>query len=211
MYILQQYNGIQNIFKKSIFFGAIKSQCKIIIVIFQLIQFKFLQMINYDTMMEDNIYIQDVFNEYGSYETYMFEQDEECYLKPFDTPEPKIKKKKRISKRFQYNYHKKKKRSVGKVLQVVDNEIQLVKPRYSACAFSFEEDSKILNQVLRLGPKFYKIAKLFPGKTVSMVKNRYYKYLRFRWEDILGSEYKCYSVPQDQTVTPTDQTSRESQ
>lgn len=57
-------------------------------------------MINYDTMMEDNIYIQDVFNEYGSYETYMFEQEEECYLKPFDIPEPKIKKKKRISKRF---------------------------------------------------------------------------------------------------------------
>ena len=57
-------------------------------------------MINYDTMMEDNIYIQDVFNEYGSYETYMFEQDEECYLKPYDMSEPKLKKKKRISKRF---------------------------------------------------------------------------------------------------------------
>lgn len=32
--------------------------------------------------------------------------------------------------------------------------------------------------VNKLGPKFKKIARYFPGKTINMVKNRYYKCLR---------------------------------
>lgn len=36
-----------------------------------------------------------------------------------------------------------------------------------------------------MGPKFVKIANYFPGKTYSMVKNRYYKHLRDRCLGIL--------------------------
>ncbi|CAD8161436.1 unnamed protein product [Paramecium octaurelia] len=55
--------------------------------------------------------------------------------------------------------------------------------------FNYQEDRQILLQVLEVGPKFYKIAKGFQGRTLSMVKNRYYKTLRFQWDVILGQEY----------------------
>ncbi|CAD8159596.1 unnamed protein product (macronuclear) [Paramecium tetraurelia] len=48
--------------------------------------------------------------------------------------------------------------------------------------FTPEEDRLILELVQSIGPKFQKIHKHFPGKTLAMVKNRYYKYLRYRWE-----------------------------
>jgi len=51
--------------------------------------------------------------------------------------------------------------------------------------FTAEEDRKIIELVLQMGPKFVKIAPLFPGKTYSMVKNRYYKHLRETHSSIL--------------------------
>ncbi|CAD8124823.1 unnamed protein product [Paramecium sonneborni] len=55
--------------------------------------------------------------------------------------------------------------------------------------FTLNEDSKILNLVLQLGPKFKQIAKKIPGKSIKSIKNRYYKYLRYRWDQILGIQY----------------------
>ncbi|CAD8149273.1 unnamed protein product [Paramecium octaurelia] len=41
-----------------------------------------------------------------------------------------------------------------------------------------EEDRILLLLVKKLGPKFSKITKYFPGKTMNMLKNRYYKNLK---------------------------------
>ncbi|KAM3142124.1 hypothetical protein pb186bvf_005778 [Paramecium bursaria] len=60
--------------------------------------------------------------------------------------------------------------------------------------FSQEEDQLILRLVLHLGPQFKKISLHFPDKGMTHVKNRYYKNLRYRWEDVLGSQYKCFSL-----------------
>lgn len=48
-------------------------------------------------------------------------------------------------------------------------------------SFSPSEDRLILSSVLKLGPKFKVISTYFPSKSLSTVKNRYYKYLRYRW------------------------------
>ncbi|CAD8169586.1 unnamed protein product [Paramecium octaurelia] len=61
--------------------------------------------------------------------------------------------------------------------------------KHQPIPFNYIEDRQILLQVLELGPKFYTIAKNFPGRTLSMVKNRYYKTLRFQWDAILGQAY----------------------
>ncbi|KAM3138980.1 hypothetical protein pb186bvf_008993 [Paramecium bursaria] len=87
---------------------------------------------------------------------------------------------------------KKKKRPLNTVVEVQHQKgltIKLKTRITSACYFTLLEDQKILELVLAQGPKFNKISKLFPGKTISMVKNRYYKYLRFKWDQILGSQY----------------------
>ncbi|CAD8132086.1 unnamed protein product [Paramecium pentaurelia] len=55
--------------------------------------------------------------------------------------------------------------------------------------FSKEEDQRLLNYILKKGPKFHKFSRYFPGKTTNMLKNRYYKQLRFVWDDILGIQY----------------------
>ncbi|CAD8154213.1 unnamed protein product [Paramecium pentaurelia] len=44
--------------------------------------------------------------------------------------------------------------------------------------FTPEEDRILLLLVKKLGPKFQKITKYFPGKTMNMLKNRYYKSLK---------------------------------
>ncbi|CAD8072366.1 unnamed protein product [Paramecium sonneborni] len=48
----------------------------------------------------------------------------------------------------------------------------------SKSVFSPEEDRILLLLVKKLGPKFQKITKYFPGKTLNMLKNRYYKNLK---------------------------------
>ena len=82
--------------------------------------------------------------------------------------------KKRIAKKNEYDYHRKKRRS--------QDGLSNRKPGQK---FTAEEDRLILELVLSIGPKFQKIHRHFPGKTLAMVKNRYYKNLRYRWE-VLG-------------------------
>jgi hypothetical protein len=48
----------------------------------------------------------------------------------------------------------------------------------SNSTFSPEEDRILVLLVKKLGPKFQKITKYFPGKTMNMLKNRYYKSLK---------------------------------
>ncbi|CAD8138596.1 unnamed protein product [Paramecium pentaurelia] len=55
--------------------------------------------------------------------------------------------------------------------------------------FQLEEDIKLLNLVHQHGRQFSRIVKQFPKRTVSMLKNRYYKNLRYRWEELMGIEY----------------------
>ncbi|CAD8054320.1 unnamed protein product [Paramecium sonneborni] len=55
--------------------------------------------------------------------------------------------------------------------------------------FQYEEDIRLLNLVHEHGRQFSRIVKQFPKRTVSMLKNRYYKNLRYRWEELLGIEY----------------------
>ncbi|CAK68688.1 unnamed protein product (macronuclear) [Paramecium tetraurelia] len=110
----------------------------------------------------------------------------------------------RPPKRIQYTYHKKKKRPAPKpIIHIKENGLKVClvmeKPKSNAHPFSNVEDKRILELVLKIGPKFYKISKSFPGKSVSMVKNRYYKYLRYRWDQVMGSEYShMNSLPEDQ-------------
>ncbi|CAD8191548.1 unnamed protein product [Paramecium pentaurelia] len=107
-----------------------------------------------------------------------------CYL----SEDPQINNKqqpKKIKKKNKYDYHTKKRRCSDP-----NNNKQLGQK------FTTEEDKLILQLVLNVGPKFQKIHKYFPGKTIAMVKNRYYKYLRYKWE-ILGQNYKHLSVQQD--------------
>ncbi|CAD8102634.1 unnamed protein product [Paramecium sonneborni] len=92
---------------------------------------------------------------------------------------------KKIKKKNKYDYHRKKRRSSD-----ASNSKKISQK------FTLEEDKLILQLVLNVGPKFQKIHKHFPGKTLAMVKNRYYKYLRYRWE-VLGQNYKHLSVHQD--------------
>ncbi|CAD8152272.1 unnamed protein product [Paramecium octaurelia] len=56
-------------------------------------------------------------------------------------------------------------------------------------SFTPNEDRLILSSVLKLGPKFKVISTYFPQKSLSTVKNRYYKFLRYRWTQIMGKDY----------------------
>ena len=57
--------------------------------------------------------------------------------------------------------------------------------------------------VLKIGPKFKKIARAVGGKPMGLVKNHFYKNLRYRWEEILGEylilifsrAYRVYNTP----------------
>ncbi|CAD8211772.1 unnamed protein product [Paramecium pentaurelia] len=53
------------------------------------------------------------------------------------------------------------------------------KPSYQKQTFTKDEDKDILKYVIQYGPNFNKIVKYFPGKTMNMIKNRYYKKLRY--------------------------------
>ncbi|CAD8065285.1 unnamed protein product [Paramecium primaurelia] len=52
------------------------------------------------------------------------------------------------------------------------------RPRAQISQFSAEEDRILILLVKKLGPKFNKITRYFSGKTINMIKNRYYKALR---------------------------------
>ncbi|CAD8135344.1 unnamed protein product [Paramecium octaurelia] len=67
--------------------------------------------------------------------------------------------------------------------------------------FSQEEDQRLLNYILKKGPKFHKFARYFPGKSTNMLKNRYYKSLRFVWDQVLGSQYSYMNAPSEE-ITP---------
>ncbi|CAK78746.1 unnamed protein product (macronuclear) [Paramecium tetraurelia] len=67
--------------------------------------------------------------------------------------------------------------------------------------FSQEEDQRLLNYILKKGPKFHKFARYFPGKSTNMLKNRYYKSLRFEWDQVLGSQYSYMNAPSEE-ITP---------
>ncbi|CAD8128141.1 unnamed protein product [Paramecium sonneborni] len=56
---------------------------------------------------------------------------------------------------------------------------QSQKQPYQKHTFTKDEDKEILMFVSLYGPNFNKIVKYFPGKTMNMIKNRYYKKLRY--------------------------------
>ncbi|KAM3142128.1 hypothetical protein pb186bvf_005782 [Paramecium bursaria] len=60
--------------------------------------------------------------------------------------------------------------------------------------FTSDDDKRILRGVLKHGPKFDKLVRYFPC-SINVVKNRYYKYLRYRWDIVLGCEYKSFNFP----------------
>ncbi|CAD8138620.1 unnamed protein product [Paramecium pentaurelia] len=65
--------------------------------------------------------------------------------------------------------------------------------------FSNEEDQRLLNCVKRKGPKFHKFFRQFPGKTPNMLKNRYYKQLRFAWDHISDKQNHHFNfLPKEQ-------------
>ncbi|CAK60553.1 unnamed protein product (macronuclear) [Paramecium tetraurelia] len=81
-----------------------------------------------------------------------------------------------------------------------DNEIRHKRSKNRVKTFSKEDDQRLLNYVLKKGPKFHKFSRYFPGKTSNMLKNRYYKQLRFVWDNILGK----YNVKYFRQYHPVD-------
>ncbi|CAD8078072.1 unnamed protein product [Paramecium sonneborni] len=65
---------------------------------------------------------------------------------------------------------------------------QISKKRINDQRFTYQEDKRILELVQQVGPNFNKIVKSFPGKTMNMIKNRYYKRLRYIKEDFQNNQ-----------------------
>ncbi|CAD8163233.1 unnamed protein product [Paramecium octaurelia] len=65
---------------------------------------------------------------------------------------------------------------------------QIAKRRINDQRFTFQEDKRILELVQQVGPNFNKIVKSFPGKTMNMIKNRYYKKLRYIKDDLQNDQ-----------------------
>ncbi|CAD8210055.1 unnamed protein product [Paramecium pentaurelia] len=105
----------------------------------------------------------------------------ELDVTPLNKQGKKIKKKKK-----RVDFHYKKKRRNNKITDMNNNN-----------PFNIEEDKKILSLVLEHGPKFSDIAKYFTDRNQNAIKNRYYKYLRFRWDKTLGSEYRRLNCKRD--------------
>ncbi|CAK78314.1 unnamed protein product (macronuclear) [Paramecium tetraurelia] len=101
-------------------------------------------------------------------------------VSPLNHQTKRIKKKKRVI------FHYKKKRRNTKLIEMNNNN-----------PFTVEEDQKILSLVLKHGPKFGNIIKNFNDRNQNAIKNRYYKYLRFRWDSILGSDYRRLNCKRD--------------
>ncbi|CAD8101097.1 unnamed protein product [Paramecium sonneborni] len=72
-------------------------------------------------------------------------------------------------------------------------------------SFTPSEDRLILQSVLKLGPKFKVISTYFPSKSLSTVKNRYYKFLRYRWTQIMGKDYDTLYKESQSTVIQEEQ------
>ncbi|CAD8193196.1 unnamed protein product [Paramecium pentaurelia] len=70
------------------------------------------------------------------------------------------------------------------------NEKESSKKKLNDLKFSFSEDKRILELVQQVGPNFNSIVKYFPGKTMNMIKNRYYKKLRYIKDDYLNEKEK---------------------
>ncbi|CAD8111157.1 unnamed protein product [Paramecium sonneborni] len=71
--------------------------------------------------------------------------------------------------------------------------------------FTLSEDRLILSSVIKLGPKFKVISSYFPQKTLSTVKNRYYKYLRYRWTQIMGKDFESLIKENQQIIKQDDE------
>ncbi|CAD8210063.1 unnamed protein product [Paramecium pentaurelia] len=113
-----------------------------------------------------------------SVETFNFEEDD--VHNDYYNPIQKLPLRKPRKRRRRQVIHDKRRRKAT---------TKRINRKHQPIPFNYLEDRQILLQVLELGPKFYKIAKNFPGRTLSMVKNRYYKTLRFQWDVILGQAY----------------------
>ncbi|CAD8137842.1 unnamed protein product [Paramecium pentaurelia] len=130
-----------------------------------------------------SIFLQESVDEYPQISAQSNDYDEinhelnNCYC--HELPVLGLKKPRKKRKR-QPNYDKKRKRRQSK------NQISKVQ---QSIPFTPQEDKAILLYVLNFGPKFMSIAKYFPTKTINMVKNRYYKMLRYQWDSILGESY----------------------
>ncbi|CAD8135358.1 unnamed protein product [Paramecium octaurelia] len=90
------------------------------------------------------------------------------------------KTKKRVTKRKKCDFHTKKRKKM--------NRKNLIFEKHTP--FTFEEDEKILNLVIEHGPRFQIISQFFLDRSQNAVKNRYYKFLRYNWGLILGSNYQ---------------------
>ncbi|CAD8076548.1 unnamed protein product [Paramecium sonneborni] len=75
-------------------------------------------------------------------------------------------------------------------------KVQYKKKNKRVKEFHYEEDIKLLNLLHQHGRQFSKIVKQFPRRTINMLKNRYYKNLRYRWEELLGIEYTENDIEQ---------------
>ncbi|CAD8099786.1 unnamed protein product [Paramecium sonneborni] len=71
--------------------------------------------------------------------------------------------------------------------------------------FTPKEDRLILSSVIKIGPKFKVISSYLPQKTLSTIKNRYYKYLRYRWTQILGKDFESLIKENQQIIRQDDE------
>ncbi|CAK81211.1 unnamed protein product (macronuclear) [Paramecium tetraurelia] len=55
--------------------------------------------------------------------------------------------------------------------------------------FTIQEDQKLLGFILMFGPKFKTIQRRMSGRPLNILKNRYYRDLRYRWDEVLGEEF----------------------
>ncbi|CAD8121928.1 unnamed protein product [Paramecium sonneborni] len=55
--------------------------------------------------------------------------------------------------------------------------------------FTIQEDQRLLGLVLMFGPKFKTIQRKMSGRPLNILKNRYYRELRYKWDEIMGKEY----------------------
>lgn len=61
-------------------------------------------------------------------------------------------------------------------------------------SFTIDEDLRILKLVEDVGPKFDLFARNFPGKSINNIKNRYYKVIRYRKEELLKMYNKYLKI-----------------
>ncbi|CAD8121247.1 unnamed protein product [Paramecium sonneborni] len=55
--------------------------------------------------------------------------------------------------------------------------------------FTTQEDQQLLSLILLFGPKFKTISRKMSGRPLNILKNRYYRDLRYRWSELMGEEY----------------------